>query len=393
MSRSKLLFSNCFKIQNKIFSKRLYHSDPPLKTMDKKLKLMAPMVDYSSLPFRLLVRNYGIDITYTQMFNAKIFMSSSNYRERYMDWRNHTDIDRPLVVQLAGDDPKNLIGTAKYFENEVDGIDLNLGCPQQIAKSGHYGAYLLEEEDLVIKILSEMVSNIACPISAKIRLFSCPKRTLEFCQRIEACGVKRLIVHGRTVKQSKTSTGPANWDLIKQIKEKLSIPVIANGGISCLEDMHDCLSQTGADGVMVSEALLENPKFLTIEGNRRFFSDFIRLQLETAEELINLFYQYASESQENMLRNHLFKIMHRIINAPGNNELRQEYISTPYREVLPFLDKIRAKYSTINFDHVEAFKRGWLHPNTWYMRHVKECDQATITQKFLKDQVEKKVDS
>jgi tRNA-dihydrouridine synthase len=113
----------------------------------------------------------------------------------------------------------------------VNAIDLNLGCPQKIAKKGNYGAYLLPNKKRVLECLKAMVNNLNCPITAKIRCFDSVEETLDMCVAIENVGVKMLTVHGRTVDSLKMFTGPANWDIIRKIKQTLSIPVVANGGI------------------------------------------------------------------------------------------------------------------------------------------------------------------
>lgn len=154
---------------------------------------------------------------------------------------------------------------------KVSACDLNLGCPQKIAKRGNYGAYLLPDRKKVISVLDAMVRNLACPVTVKIRRLESDEETISLCQEIESIGVSMITVHGRTVTSSKLYTGPVDWKIIKDIKSAVSIPIIANGGVSCFSDALDCLQETGADGVMSSEALLENPKLFDIEGLKTVF--------------------------------------------------------------------------------------------------------------------------
>jgi tRNA-dihydrouridine synthase len=210
--------------------------------------ISAPMVDQSNLAWRLLVRENGADLAFSQMMHARNFMTDKNYRSDCVDWDDYThsggvaeasrsrELDKPLIVQLAGDDPHVLVEAGKYLHKDVAAIDLNLGCPQKIAKKGNYGAYLLPEKALIVKLLSAMVQNLDCPITAKIRCLSTDEETLELCKAIEDCGVSMITVHGRTVDSNKLFVTPANWDIIRKVKETLSIPVIANGGISCRDD-------------------------------------------------------------------------------------------------------------------------------------------------------------
>jgi tRNA-dihydrouridine synthase len=210
--------------------------------------ISAPMVDQSNLAWRLLVRQNGADLAFSQMMHARNFMSDKNYRSDCVDWDDYTHsagsssseesrkLDKPLIAQLAGDNPDVLVAAGKYIHHDVAAIDLNLGCPQKIAKKGNYGAYLLPEKGLIVKLLSAMVQGLDCPITAKIRCLGTDEMTIDLCQAIEKCGVSMITVHGRTVDSNKLFVGPVNWDVIRKVKNSVSIPVIANGGISCRSD-------------------------------------------------------------------------------------------------------------------------------------------------------------
>ena len=210
--------------------------------------ISAPMVDQSNLAWRLLVKGNGADLAFSQMMHARNFMTDKNYRSDCVDWDDYTHssgilessraklLDSPLIVQLAGDDPNVLVGAGKFVHHDVAAIDLNLGCPQKIAKKGNYGAYLLPDKALIVKILSTMVQELDCPITAKVRCLSTDAETLDLCKAIEDCGVSMITVHGRTADSNKLFMGPADWDIIRKVKNTLSIPVIANGGISSRED-------------------------------------------------------------------------------------------------------------------------------------------------------------
>ena len=210
--------------------------------------ISAPMVDQSNLAWRLFVKQNGADLAFSQMMHARNFMTDKNYRSDCIDWDDYTHIDgeiesqrskaldKPLIVQLAGDDPVALVGAGKYLHNDVAAIDLNLGCPQKIAKRGNYGAYLLPDKTLIVKLLSAMVNELDCPITAKVRCLGTDAETLDLCKAIENCGVSMITVHGRTVDSNKLFVGPCDWEIIRKVKNTLSIPVIANGGISCRED-------------------------------------------------------------------------------------------------------------------------------------------------------------
>lgn len=216
----------------------------------------APMVDQSELAFRMLCRKYGAGVCYTPMMNSKIFVQNSHYRKEKF---NTNPQDRPLVVQFCGNDPDILLAAARMVENDCDAIDLNLGCPQGIARKGNYGSFLLTETDLLKNIVSTLHNSLKVPVTCKIRLLPEMEDTLALCHALEDAGCQLLTVHGRTRFQNKQTVGSCDWDKIKEIKQALKIPVMANGGIGNLADLNACMDATGVDGVMSSEALLENP--------------------------------------------------------------------------------------------------------------------------------------
>ena len=146
--------------------------------------ISAPMVDQSELAFRLLVRKNGADVAFSQMMHARNFMMDPKYRSECIDWHDYSNtlgvggeeesrrLDQPLIVQFAGDNPETLVKAGRHVHHNVAAIDLNLGCPQRIAKTGNYGAYLLPNKELIVKCLTAMVQELGCPITAKIRILS-----------------------------------------------------------------------------------------------------------------------------------------------------------------------------------------------------------------------------
>ena len=345
----------------------------------------APMVDQSSLPWRLLVKKHKTDLAFSQMMHARNFMNDKKYREDCIDWEDYTHTsgnpdlelqarraDFPLIVQLAGDDPNVLVNAGKYVENSpnVVAIDLNLGCPQKIAKRGNYGAYLLPDTDLIQRLLTSMVKELKVPITAKIRRLATDEETLHLCRVIESCGVSLLTVHGRTVENAKLYTSQADWDIIRKVKETVAIPVIANGGISCREDALQCLEYTGADGVMSSEALLENPKLFCEEGDLDFRTNYVRCQLSTATEFLQLVESHAlPRALSQVVRGHLFKFLFRFVDAEKNADFRQLLAEGKYEDMKSIVRRLEERLASVDFDTKAAEEQGWLNNRTWYMRH------------------------
>jgi tRNA-dihydrouridine synthase 1 len=244
------------------------HPDMPDDLRDVAL-VVAPMVDASDLPYRLLARRYNANLCYTPMIHAKMFVEKPGYRRKF--WKVGVGTppeDRPLIAQFCGHDKDVLLAAMKLIENDVDGVDINCGCPQGIAKRGRYGAYLMEEDggDRIVDIVSHLSSNMNVPVSVKLRILpSGIDDSLLLYERLVNAGASLLTIHGRNRHQKQNATGNADWDAIRKVVNLLGrrVPIIANGGISNLDDVRMCLEVTGADGVMSSEAILEYPPLFT----------------------------------------------------------------------------------------------------------------------------------
>lgn len=177
----------------------------------------------------------------------------------YLD--GHPSLDRPLIVQFCAHDPSDLLAAARHVEPFCDAVDLNLGCPQGIARKGRYGSFLQDEPEVIYKLINTLHENLSIPVTAKIRIKETKEQTLEYARMMVSAGASILTVHGRRREQKSHNTGLADWTYIRYLRENLppDTVIFANGNILGHADLARCLEATGADGVMSAEGVLSDP--------------------------------------------------------------------------------------------------------------------------------------
>jgi len=264
------------------------------------------MVDQSELAFRMMVRNYGVQLAYTPMLNSKVFSISKTYRHENFDT---AEGDTPLIAQFCGDDPQLLVQSAKYVQHKVSAVDINFGCPQGIAKKGHYGSHLLAEPHLCTSLVSAMVSNLDCPVTAKMRIVNLNdpnfQDTINLISQFESAGVDMVCLHVRTKEMNKDLTGAPIWEACKIVKERFkAFPIVCNGGIETYDDIIKCMDFTGCDAVMSSEALLEKPNL--------FDPSSTKSQDELAKEYLDYASKYPilHRFETRCVRSHMFRFLY-----------------------------------------------------------------------------------
>ncbi|TID24588.1 hypothetical protein CANINC_003060 [Pichia inconspicua] len=236
--------------------------DKPINIIKRKQQegkpvfVAGPMVRYSKLPFRELVRDYACDIVYSPMILAREFVRNEN--ARISDFTTNNG-DRPLIVQVGVNNITDLLRFVEMIKPYVDGIGINCGCPIKEQVREGIGAALMSNKELVSEMVYEVKKKRGDEIciETKIRVHDDINETIEFVKMVESAGVDFITVHGRT--KNTRSSQPANFEKIKIIKDNVKVPVIANGDCFSLKDAYDIIDKTKCDGVMAVRGILSNP--------------------------------------------------------------------------------------------------------------------------------------
>lgn len=219
--------------------------------------ILAPMAGVTDLPFRLLCREQGAGLVCMEMVSAKAIYYKNQNTESLMEI--HPE-EKPASLQLFGSDPYILSEMAKRIEEKPFAIlDFNMGCPVPKVVNNREGSALMKEPELVREILTGLVKAIKKPVTVKIRkgFDEDSVNAVEIARIAEDCGVAAIAVHGRTRQQY--YSGKADWDIIRQVKEAVRIPVIGNGDVVDGASAKALLEQTGCDGIMIGRAAQGNP--------------------------------------------------------------------------------------------------------------------------------------
>ena len=251
--------------------------------------VLGPMAGNTNYAYRKIAKEYGCGLLYAEMVSDK----GLNYKNKKTQSMIEVGEDEhPVSMQIFGSSVADMVEAARFIDenSNCDIIDINMGCPvNKVAKKSKAGSALLQDPDLVYEIVYNVVQNVKKPVTVKIRSGwdSAHINAVEIAKLIEAAGASAIAIHGRT--RAQLYSGKADWDIIRQVKEAVSIPVIGNGDIKSFYDAKRMIDETGVDAVMVARGSLGNP----------WIFKEIDTYLETGEVLPRPSYQ---EIEETILR-------------------------------------------------------------------------------------------
>jgi len=294
----------------------------------------APMDGYTDSPYRVIARQYGSAITYTEFMNSMDILSNPLINKFKMIF---SEVERPIAFQVYDEDPVRIIKSCVFLSQyKPDFLDINMGCSTPTVSSRGAGAGLLKEPIKIAKIFNQLSNTLTIPITAKIRLGwdDAFKNYLDIVKIIEDNGGKMIAVHARTRQQA--MEGQVDLQAIYEIKKHVNIPVIGNGDIICAADINKMKFITGCDAIMIGRATVGNPWILA----RREIasvpkSEIIAVIIHHLEMMVAIYGEFRGVIR---FRKHLKKYLQQTIMLPVN-EIRLFMNLKNKDEIISLLNK------------------------------------------------------
>ena len=311
----------------------------------KNKVVVAPMAGITNTSYRKILKEMGAGLIYAEMVSDKALCYQS---KKTLDLLKMSEEERPISQQIFGSDEESFVEAAKLVEKiqHPDIIDINMGCPvPKVAVSAQAGAALLKNPDKIHDIVSAVVKSVPIPVTVKIRSGwdSNHIYAVEVAKVCESAGAIAICVHART--RNQRYEGNADWNIIKEVKKNVSIPVIGNGDIRSVYDAKRMLDETGCDAVMIGRAALGNPWLIRDIVN--YLKDGTLPKEVTKDEKIDMCIKHLNYLMEFKpekvsvleMRSHIAWYLKGI---PNSNDIKKEVFSaTKYEELIKILDNFR----------------------------------------------------
>ena len=312
--------------------------------------LLAPMEDVTDPSFRLMCREQGAALGYTEFVSAEALVRDIASTTRKLAIN---DAERPVAIQIYGREPEAMVQAAKIVEQaQPDIIDLNFGCPVKKVAAKGAGAGMLRDIPKMLDITRRVVEAVSLPVTAKTRLgWDCENKIIcELGPRLQDCGIKALAVHGRT--RSQMYTGEADWTLIGELKAdpRMEIPIIGNGDITTPEQARDAFDTYGVDAIMIGRASFGAPWI---------FHD-VRQMLDTGT-----YTPLSVPEKLDLLKRQIRESIDRIDEYRGILHIRRHLAASPLFKGLPDFRQTRIRMLRIEheeelLDLLDEIKAKWL---------------------------------
>ena len=263
--------------------------------------ILAPMLGVNCNAFRLQCKKHGAGLVTTAMIHPDSLFNQENKLDIIRE-------ERLVAAQIVGRNSEDMARAASMLEKEADIIDINLGCPDKDVLGKQAGAFLIKHLDQMEKMVSKVIGSVNCAVTAKIRIGWDSKsiNAVEVAKLLENLGIAAITVHGRTRKQG--YTGNADWEIIKQVKDSVEVPVIGNGDVFEPKDYGDILQKTNVDFVMIGRGAIGNP--LIFENCLRYSKGkgIVEKNLEMAYnlflEFLDYYEKYSTRESFTEIRQH-----------------------------------------------------------------------------------------
>ena len=290
--------------------------------------MLAPMEDVTDPSFRLICREQGAAMVYTEFVSAEALVRNINSTTRKL---TIDDRERPVAIQIYGREPEAMVEAAKIVEQaRPDILDINFGCPVKKVAAKGAGAGMLRNPEKMLAITKAVVDAVGIPVTVKTRLgWDCENKIItDLAPRLQDCGIKALTIHGRT--RSQMYTGEADWTLIGEVKAdpRIEIPIIGNGDIKTAEQARRAFDTYGVDGVMIGRASFGAPWIF------REVKEY--LQTGTIPEI-------TDREKFALLRRQIRESIDRIDEYRGILHIRRHLASTPLLKGIPDFRETRIR--------------------------------------------------